>query len=41
MGHPSRNLGDIGAKGDLNSGVKRFQKRRILVCRLEITLVIL
>ena len=39
MDHLSMNLGYIGAEGDLNSGVKKFQRRRILVCCLEIILV--
>jgi hypothetical protein len=27
MGHPSRNVENIGAEGDLNSGIKMFQRR--------------
>jgi hypothetical protein len=38
MGHPQRSTGDSGAESYLNLGAwfKRFQKRRLLVCCLEI-----
>ena len=36
MGHPSRNMEDFVAEGDLNCGsLKRFQRRKILVCGRE------
>ena len=42
MGHTSRSMEDRGAKSYLNDkdSLKRFQRRRILRCRLEIFLVI-
>jgi hypothetical protein len=42
MDHPSRNMEDSVAEGELNCGVqfKSIQRRRILVCCLEIIFVI-
>jgi hypothetical protein len=40
--HTSRNMKDSGAEGDLNWGccLKRFQRRRVLVCDLQTLFVI-
>jgi hypothetical protein len=42
MGHHSRNMENIGAEGDLNSGTldQGFQRRRILEYCIEIILMI-
>lgn len=43
MGYPSRSMEDNGTEGDLNywTLLPKFQRRRILVCFLEIIFMIL